>query len=131
MDGMETLAPTMHKQRFLCAIAASMLLCGCAHVAPRPADSSLSCMRSVRASLPHGLDDKHAHCLASGLIARRCSVAEGYLAGAGKELADVFGPGDAQWADWRADRVGLKCARNAQDDAAVDACCMQMLGPRS
>ena len=86
MDEMETLAPPMHKLRLLCAPAAFMLLCGCAHVAPRPAVSSLGCMRAVRASLPANLGDKHAHCLASGLIARRCSVAEGYLAGAGKEL---------------------------------------------
>lgn len=129
MDEMETLAPPMHKLRLLCAPAAFMLLCGCAHVAPRPAVSSLGCMRAVRASLPANLGDKHAHCLASGLIARRCSVAEGYLAGAGKELADLVGPGDAEWADWRADRLGLECARTAPDDAAVDACCVRLLAP--
>ena len=132
MDGMETLAPAMHKLEFTCAIAAFMLLCGCAHVAPRPAVSSLGCMRAVRASLPANLGDKRAHCLASGLIARHCSAAEGYLAGAGKELADVVGPGDAEWSDWAADRRGVACARMAADDAAVDACCLRSLAaPRS
>jgi len=98
-------------------------LCGCASVAPRPAVSSLGCMRAMRDQLPSGLPDKQAHCLASGLIARHCSVAEAYLAGAGKEITDLFDGGDAEWADWRADRIGVACARHAVDDAGVQRCC--------
>ncbi len=33
-----------------------------------------------------------------------------------KELKDLFGGGDAEWGDWRADRVGIACARSASDD---------------
>lgn len=77
----------------------------------------------VQDKLPAGLPDRRAHCLAAGLIARYCSRSEAYLAGAGKELRDLLGAGDAEWADWRADRVGIQCARQASDDAALAACC--------
>jgi hypothetical protein len=69
------------------------------------------------------LPDKRAHCLAGGLISRYCSITEAYLAGAGKEVRDLLGGGDAEWADWRADRVGIECARESADDALLAACC--------
>ena len=74
--------------------------------------------------LPADLPDKRTHCLAGGLISRYCSVSEAYLAGAAKEVRDLLGHGDAEWADWRADRVGIECARESTDDAAVAACCL-------
>jgi hypothetical protein len=77
----------------------------------------------VKQKLPSNLPDKRAHCLASGLIARYCSLPEAYMAGIGKELRDLVTGGDAEWADWRADRVGIACARGSSDDAAVAACC--------
>ena len=81
-------------------------------------------MRDVLAEkLPAELPDGHAHCLASGLIARYCSFSEAYLAGAGKELRDLLGPGDAEWRDWRADRIGIACAKSAENDAALASCC--------
>jgi hypothetical protein len=45
------------------------------------------------------------------------------MAGIGKELRDLLGPGDAEWRDWRADRVGISCSREAKDDADVASCC--------
>jgi len=45
------------------------------------------------------------------------------MAGAGKELTDPFDGGDAEWADWRADRVGIACAPHAADEAGVERCC--------
>lgn len=77
----------------------------------------------VQDKLPSGLPDPRAHCLASGLIARYCSGSEAYLAGAGKELRDLLGDGDAEWADWRADRAGIDCARSASNDDALATCC--------
>jgi hypothetical protein len=107
--------------------AAMIVLAGCATVPnrpARPAQSSYGCMKAVvQDKLPAGLPDRRAHCLAAGLIARYCSRSEAYLAGAGKELRDLLGAGDAEWADWRADRVGIQCARQASDDAALAACC--------
>lgn len=81
-------------------------------------------MQSVmQDKLPANLPDSRAHCLASGLIARYCSNSEAYMAGAGKELRDLFGPGDAEWRDWRADRAGIGCARRAKDDTELASCC--------
>lgn len=79
----------------------------------------------LKQKLPADLPEAQAHCLASGLIARYCSLTEAYLAGAGKELRDLFGAGDAEWSDWRADRAGIACARRADNDDALAACCMQ------
>ena len=73
--------------------------------------------------LPKGLPDKRAHCLAGGLVSRYCSITEAYLAGAGKEVRDLLGHGDAEWKDWQADRVGIECAREVTDDAALVECC--------
>jgi hypothetical protein len=89
---------------------------------PRPADSMLGCMQAVRAQLPENPADKRLHCLVSAQIARQCSVSEAYLAGMGKELRDLFGAGDAEWADWRADRAGVRCGRSS-DEAVIEACC--------
>lgn len=79
----------------------------------------------VQEKVPTGLPDTRTHCLASGLIARYCSGSEAYLAGAGKELRDLLGTGDAEWSDWRADRAGIACARHAPNDTALATCCEQ------
>ena len=77
----------------------------------------------LQEKLPADLPDKRAHCLAGGLISRYCSVTEAYLAGAGKEVRDLLGHGDAEWRDWQADRVGIACARASADDASLAECC--------
>lgn len=68
------------------------------------------------------LHDDEAHCVATGLIALRCSVTESWLAAFGKELRDLVGPGDAALNDLRADRRGVRCARTTGKDG-LDACC--------
>jgi hypothetical protein len=81
-------------------------------------------MRSALAA--HGAlpaADSQAHCLAAGLIARHCSVTEAWLASLGKEVTDLLGPGDAEWGDLVADHRGIACARRAQSDATLAACC--------
>ncbi|MDR2216149.1 MAG: hypothetical protein LBE59_09970 [Nevskiaceae bacterium] len=107
-----------------------LALCACAVSPDRPAQSSLGCMRAVRDALPDNISDARAHCLAAGGIAQRCSGVEARVSAAGKELADVFTSGDASWADWRADRAGMRCARelSSQGDGGQDAlaaCCAQ------
>jgi hypothetical protein len=69
------------------------------------------------------MPDEQKHCVASGLIARHCSMSEANMAGVGKELQDLFTGGDASWADWKMDRKGMSCAHGAADDAAVVQCC--------
>ena len=99
------------------------ILAGCASAPDRPAASSYACMAAVRDSLPPGLNDKRVHCLAAGGIAERCSTVEADLAGLGKEIRDAFTGGDASWADWRADRAGIRCAKRAKGSDALAACC--------
>jgi hypothetical protein len=103
-----------------------LALYGCATPPDRPAVSSYSCMVAVRDSVPPQSYDKRAHCMVSAGIAQRCSVFEADLAGLGKELRDVFTPGgDASWADWRADRAGIRCAKRGRDPAVLAACCAE------
>jgi hypothetical protein len=111
-------------------VALSLLtLTACATVPNRPprlAKSSYGCMQAVvQDKVPTDVPDKRQHCLAGGFIARYCSGSEAYLAGAGKELKDLFGGGDAEWGDWRADRAGIACARSANDDDELAKCCEQ------
>ena len=80
-------------------------------------------MKVVRDALPPDLPDKRAHCLAAGGIARQCSVVEAGMAGIGKEFLDIFTHGDPSWADWRADRAGIRCARQRGPDGTLAACC--------
>jgi hypothetical protein len=56
-------------------------------------------------------------------MVQQCSRAEAWLAGWGKEAADAFGAGDADWDDLRADRVGRDCAGTADGATGLLACC--------
>src|ERR1044072_2285186 len=109
--------------RMIVALLALVNLTACASMGNRPARaarSSCGCMQAVlQERLPQNLPDKRAHCLAGGLIARYCSITEAYLAGAGKEVRDLLGHGDAEWADGRADRAGIALARGALDDRSL------------
>jgi hypothetical protein len=64
--------------------------------------------------------DSEAHCIAAGLIARRCSVGEAWLASYGKEVRDLLGRGDAEWRDIESDRRGIQCARSATGRGGPD-----------
>jgi hypothetical protein len=118
----------MSIRRLLVALVLTGLV-GCATVPnrpPRAASSSYACMETiVKDKVPSHLPDKRQHCLAGGFIARYCSGGEAYLAGAGKELKDLLGRGDAEWGDWRADRAGIACARSSSDDDELAKCCEQ------
>ena len=78
---------------------------------------------ALRERLPAGLDDRLAHCVASGLILRHCSASEALLAGWGKELRDLVGAGNAQRRDLAANRRGRDCARSVDSDQALIDCC--------
>ena len=80
-------------------------------------------MQAVRDALPPDLWDKRAHCLAAGGIAQRCSVLEADMAGVGKEVRDLFSRGDASWADWKADRAGIRCAKQGSAPGQLASCC--------
>jgi hypothetical protein len=69
------------------------------------------------------LSDDRKHCLASGTIALRCGRASARIAGYGKELADLFGPGQFQRRDLRANSAGRHCAGRSADEGGLAACC--------
>jgi hypothetical protein len=75
--------------------------------------------------LPSNIPDAQAHCIASGLIARYCSVTEATMAGWGKELKDLLGPGDAEWRDLVSDRQGIACAHVSSTDGELMSCCLR------
>jgi hypothetical protein len=71
-----------------------------------------------------GMSDDRRHCFASGTIALRCGRVSAFLAGWGKEVADIFGPGDPSWRDLRADRAGRECARRDAAEKLLPECCV-------
>jgi hypothetical protein len=114
------------RARAACLLLAACL-CACAPLPryeTRPARSSLGCVRKAL-DTPRSLptQDKQAHCLAAGLIARYCSISEAWMASVAKELGDLLGPGDADWGDLAADRRGIRCARQPGSDTALATCC--------
>jgi len=107
-------------------VAVPVLLNGCTTLAggERASASTFGCMReAIDQRLPEGFDDASLHCVASGLIALRCSATESMVAGYGKELQDLLGRGNAEWRDLQADRRGRECARRAGEPGLV-ACCL-------
>lgn len=69
--------------------------------------------------------DKWKHCSLSCLLARRCGAEDSFLLGIIKELADVVGPGNAEWADLKADLNGVTLWRlgfGRNDQMCKDQC---------
>jgi hypothetical protein len=108
-------------------IVLALNLVACAPLAvtePRAARSTLGCMRASLAGRDlASRPDREAHCIAAGLIARRCSIGEAWLASYGKEVRDLLGRGNAEWRDLESDRKGIECARSATDEAGLLECC--------
>lgn len=75
----------------------------------------------------HEMPDDQAHCRAAGLIARRCSTTEAWMASWGKELTDLFDGGDAEWRDLRSDSIGRRCAHSIASDEELATCCQNEL----
>jgi len=102
-----------------------VVLSGCTSNPARPARSSVGCAQAVvDQQLPVHLGDKLAHCMAGALIAHYCSPTEARMAAFAKEIRDAFTGGDVEWADVEATLAGVRCASNAADVTAVQACCV-------
>jgi hypothetical protein len=81
-----------------------------------------------------GTNDKYKHCVVSCKIALQCGSFVSGAAGMGKEIGDLFGPGNAEWSDLVADYRGLQCA--AQIKSGKENCigltceeCCEGVGP--
>jgi hypothetical protein len=72
-----------------------------------------------------GLPDSRLHCLASGTIQLRCGRVSAWTAGHGKEIADLFGPGDFQRHDLQANAAGRACAGRSASEEDLGPCCAE------
>ncbi|MDH5254609.1 MAG: hypothetical protein OEW72_01720 [Gammaproteobacteria bacterium] len=99
----------------------ALALASCASTPRAPASS---CMQQTVDSLDlASLSAERRHCLASGTIVLRCGSASAWVAGYGKEVGDLFGPGNFQQMDLRANAAGRRCAASAVSEADLPACC--------
>jgi len=69
-------------------------------------------LSEVKKYVAHYNNDKSKHCVVSCLLAAKCGQDESSLMGILKEVVDIFGPGNAEWADLEADWHGLTTALN-------------------
>ena len=87
-----------------------------------PVKSSLGCgwdiYQSEKNKFPKGTSDKYKHCVISCKIRLKCGGFAAGAGGVGKEILDVFGPGNAEWNDLVADFSGIKCAGEIRDNKA-------------
>ncbi|MBY0516366.1 MAG: hypothetical protein K2P81_05630 [Bacteriovoracaceae bacterium] len=58
------------------------------------------------------LRDKTKHCTLSCHLTLKCSAIESWNMGLLKEIIDVFGPGNAEWDDLKADVAGIHLAED-------------------
>lgn len=72
--------------------------------------------------------DKFKHCGVSCLLTLRCPSVDVLQIGIFKELADVFGPGNAEWDDLEADYKGVKLvtSKKANNDQECLTQCHQI-----
>ncbi len=57
---------------------------------------------------PDGADDKLKHCALSCMLSIHCPTPEVAVVGITKEIVDIFGPGNAEYADLQADYKGIE-----------------------
>jgi len=59
----------------------------------------------------HSAYDKNRHCAVSCMLTLKCPSSDVLMAGILKEVQDVFGPGNAEVEDLKADALGISFAR--------------------
>ncbi len=79
--------------------------------------------RVIPIATSHSSNDKNRHCTVSCMLALKCNDAEVLMVGVLKEFEDVFGPGDADAEDIKADRHGIRLVRT--DRAKSDLECLE------
>lgn len=82
--------------------------------------------QALTPSFPPGTNDKFKHCVVSCKIQITCGPIGAAAAGVGKEILDVFGPGDADFGDAIADLDGIVCGFKSRRDpqcSNCDSCC--------
>ncbi len=78
----------------------------------------------LKSNLSPETSDKYKHCTLSCWLARRCPASQVLNLGIGKELADFFGYGNAEWADLIADMQGISLAKGPSSDRKCHQGCL-------
>lgn len=85
----------------------------------------MTCIRAIAAKYaPLAVNDKYKHCMVAGEIYKQCGPVSANVASIGKEIQDVFGPGNAEWDDLKADYAGIDCAANPECNQSLEECCI-------
>lgn len=69
------------------------------------------------------LKDKTIHCAVSCKVAFKCSSIGSWHMGLFKEILDLFGKGNAEWGDMKANAYGIKLAKVISNSAQCDDYC--------
>jgi len=93
---------------------------------PPPIQGFGKCMKYAKETAKHyqsvKANDKWKHCVVSCKVAKMCGSAFAGLVGVGKEVQDIFGPGNAEWGDLQADYAGIALAENCPSKQCEDSC---------
>lgn len=79
--------------------------------------------RVIAIATSHSNNDKNRHCTVSCMLALKCNATEVLLVGMLKEFKDVFGPGEADAEDIKADKYGISLVKT--DRANTDQECLE------
>ena len=78
--------------------------------------------RVIKIATEHSEYDKNRHCSVSCMLALKCNDQEVMMVGLLKEIQDVFGPGEADAEDLKADAFGIGLA--SKGAASTDLQCL-------
>lgn len=79
--------------------------------------------RIIPIATQHSTNDKNRHCTVSCMLTLKCPASEVLMVGILKEFKDVFGPGEPDVEDIKADRYGISLVKN--DRAQTDLECLE------
>jgi phosphosulfolactate phosphohydrolase-like enzyme len=103
----------------------SFILIGLNHAQAEPAAicSLINAQKVIQKAEAHSQHDKNRHCSVSCMLTLRCHPDDVMLAGLLKEIKDLFGRGNAEWEDLKADALGIDLA--VTKTATTDLQCLK------
>jgi hypothetical protein len=91
-----------------------------AHASTEFVCSILNGQKMYKELQSQNINDKAKHCTLSCHLALRCPSFEVWNLGVLKEIYDLFGDGNAEWADLEADRDGIVIATSRRARTTAD-----------
>jgi len=91
-------------------ILCMLLMSSASFAKPAAICSYIYAKKVIPVAEAHSKNDKNRHCTVSCMLTLRCPSADVMMAGALKEIKDLFGPGNAEVEDLVADAIGVDLA---------------------